>query len=165
MCHTKNYQIERGILGLDLISAHPGGDPAKFPEFFRRRPLEDPDGTQNGGQMFDFTKKVDPSRSPVGADRSEIKCYIGRCAVRPFLRPWGSKTHQKKIQNLDFGPKSRGMQAKSMGMHARKSLSLSALRAGLLVKTASFEETWMSGQELLNHVMRMLQAQGCALFP
>ena len=72
-------KVERGILGLDLISAHPGGDPAKFPEFCRRRLLEDPDGTQNGGQMFDFTKKVDPSGSPVGADRSEIKSDRERC--------------------------------------------------------------------------------------
>ena len=45
---------------------------------------------------------MDPSRSPVVADRSEIKCYIGRSAVRPFLVPQGPKNGS---QTLDFTKK------------------------------------------------------------
>ena len=110
-------KIERGILGLDLISAHLGGDPAKFPIFVRRRPLEDPDGTQNGGQMFDFTKKVDPSRSPVGADRSEIKSDRERCAVRPFLVPRGSKIYQKKYKNLNLTQNQGGCRPENPSLY------------------------------------------------
>ena len=91
----------------------PGGGPAKFPELFGRRLLEDPDGTQNGGQMFDFTKKVDPSGSPMGADRSKIKCYIGRCAVRPFLVPRGPKICQKRSKNSILCQNAAGCRPKS----------------------------------------------------
>ena len=49
----------------------------------------------NGGQISDFFKKMDPSRSPVIVNRSELKCYIEYVVYRLFLRPQGSKIIKK----------------------------------------------------------------------
>ena len=67
--------------------------------------------------MFDFTKKVDPSGSPVGADRSEIKCYIGRCAVRPFLVPRGPKICQKRYQHLNLAQNPGGCRPENPSLY------------------------------------------------
>ena len=110
--------VERGILGLDLISAHTGGGyPAKFPELFRRRLQGEPGGTQNRDQILDFTKKVDPSRSPRVADRSEISCYIGRCALMPFLGPRGPKICQKRSKNSNLGQNPGGCRPENPSLY------------------------------------------------
>ena len=46
-----------GFYDLELISAHPGGDPAKFPELFRRRLQGSPGGAKMGAKSWTLQKK------------------------------------------------------------------------------------------------------------
>ena len=104
----------------------PGGGPGQIPRIVPAASPGEPWGGQNGGQKFDFTKKMDPSRSPVAADRSEISCYIGRPAVRPFLVPRGPKTTQKSSKNLILAQNPGGCRPENPSLYQ-------PLGAGLLI--------------------------------
>ena len=107
---------ERDFRTRSYLGPH-GGYPAKFPELFRRRLQGEPGGTQNRDQILDFTKKVDPSRSPRVADRCEISCYIGRCALMPFLVPRGPKICQKRSKNSNLGQNPGGCRSENPSLY------------------------------------------------
>ena len=102
------------------------GYPDKFPIFVRRRLQGSPGGAKMGAKSLDFTKKMDPSRSPVGADRSEIKSDRERCAVRPFLVPRGPKISQKRSNNLNLPQNPGGCRPENPSLYP-------PLRGALLV--------------------------------
>ena len=86
-----------GFYDLDLISAHPRvGGPGKIPEILS---AASPGGPGNGAQSLDVVKKMDPSRSPMVKDRSEIKSDRERGVCLFYFRPRGPQIYK-------FSPKT-----------------------------------------------------------
>ena len=118
--------IERGILGLDLISAHTGGRPSQSPRIV---PAASPGGAwrdPKSGQNFGLYKESGPVK--VSACRGSVRnlmLYRTLC-LTAFSRATRTQNMQKKYKNSNLGQNPGGCRPENPSLYQ-------PLGAGLLV--------------------------------
>ena len=120
---------ERDFRTRSYLGPH-GGGPGQIPRIVLAASPGGAWGGPKSGPNFGLYKEGGPVK--VSACRGSVRnlmLYRTLC-LAACSSATRTQNMTKKVQKLKFGPKSKGMQA-------RKSLSLSALRAGLLVLHSS----------------------------
>ena len=108
--------IERGILGLDLISAHLGGDPAKFPELFRRR-LQGPWAGAKMGAKSVTLQKNGPVKVSGGCGSFRNQMLYRTLHSTPFSSASGIQNNKQMSKNSTLGQNPEGCRPENPSLY------------------------------------------------